>query len=65
MQSPESLAAMLELAGPTTQDEVGEILGRGMGLERRSDRRVAPWDEEAHPEPVHPGGSNERGRSGT
>ena len=26
-QSPESLAAVLELAGPTTQEEVGEILG--------------------------------------
>jgi len=26
-QSPESLAAVLELAGPATQEEVGEILG--------------------------------------
>lgn len=26
-QSPESLAAVLDLAGPTTQEEVGEILG--------------------------------------
>lgn len=64
-QSPESLAAMLELAGPTAQDEVGEILGRGIVLEPRSGRRGAPWDEETHPEPVHPGGPNERGGSGT
>lgn len=29
-QSPESLAAVLDLAGPTTQEEVGEILGRAV-----------------------------------
>ncbi|HEV2852151.1 MAG TPA: hypothetical protein VHC97_05035 [Thermoanaerobaculia bacterium] len=38
-QSPESLAAMLDLAGPTTQDEVGEILGRGIQLKPRPDER--------------------------
>jgi len=63
-QSPENLAAMLELAGPTTQDEVGEILGRGIRLEPRPGGRGEGWNEETHPEPVHPGGSNERGGSG-
>ncbi len=33
-QSPESLAALLDLAGPTTQEEVGEILGQGIRGER-------------------------------
>lgn len=31
-QSPESLAVVLDLAGPTTQEEVGEILGRRFSL---------------------------------
>lgn len=29
-QSPEGLAALLDLAGPTTQEEVGAILGQGI-----------------------------------
>lgn len=43
-QSPESLAAVLDLAGPTTQEEVGEILGQGLGTGQRSSSRGGPPD---------------------
>lgn len=34
-QSPEGLAVLLDLAGPTTQEEVGEILGRSFPVPLR------------------------------
>jgi len=34
-QSPENLAVLMDLAGPSTQEDVGEILGRGPRLPYR------------------------------
>lgn len=54
-QSPESLATVLELAGPATQEEVGEILGLAIQSRGISGTRGGDLEEETHPEPLHSG----------
>lgn len=45
-QSAEGLAVVVDLAGPTTQEEMGEILGRSFAIPCQ--------EEETRPEPVRP-----------
>lgn len=63
-QTAEGLAVVLDLGGPTTQGELGEILGRTLALPFPADARDEDWDEETRPEPVRPGPPGERGDQG-
>ncbi|MEA2599177.1 MAG: hypothetical protein QOF89_169 [Acidobacteriota bacterium] len=53
-QTAEGLAVVLDLSGPTTQEELGELLGRSVALPLHPDLGGEAGEEETHPEPVRP-----------
>ena len=53
-QFAEGLAVMLDLAGPTFQGELGEILGRGFSSLLQLNMPEDAADEETRPEPGRP-----------
>ncbi|MFY9825299.1 MAG: hypothetical protein WAM82_28230 [Thermoanaerobaculia bacterium] len=64
-QWAEGLAEMLDLAGPTLQGELGEILGRSFQTLSRSGPPGDAPDEETWPDSVRPGPPDEKGKPGT
>jgi len=63
-QLAEGLAVVLELAGPSTQEELGEILGRSFASPRRPGEGGGESEEETRPEPVRPAPPDQEGGRG-
>jgi hypothetical protein len=64
-QWAEGLAEMLDLAGPSIQVELGEILGRGFQVLSRPSAAGGAADEPTQPEPVRPMSPDDEGDRGT
>jgi hypothetical protein len=64
-QTAEGLAVVLDLGGPATQEELGEILGRSFTLPLRLDVGDEDVEEETRPEPVHPSPPDVKGDQGS
>lgn len=64
-QTAESLAVVVDLGGPATQEELGEILGRSFALPLRLDVEDEAVEEETRPEPVRPSPPDVQGDQGS